>query len=273
VYLPAPPDLMADDPVVARVMAVVDSDGPLRPGERVNVSRFAGLLKADLRDPIWLLVNGVSSILEWAKQPAAWTFILTPDPAHYGDYFEYLGLRRMADLDIAASPIAMFAWDRRRFSVAAFLDLMERRELSGDTGPPPPEMLRPPPLSRPDFDAAVRDALRVLNRTDLLCDSPLLGTALVDPAALDGVAALQAAMLATIGALHGERRGPELCRVLDRTYLRPAPSQEAAAQVLDLPFSTYRRHLAQATERLADALWSVEIGTSRLSPAPEVSRN
>jgi hypothetical protein len=49
-------------------------------------------------------------------------------------------------------------------------------------------------------------------------------------------------------------------RVLDRTFVRPAPTQEAAAEVLGLPFSTYRRHLAAAVDDLVDLLWAVEIG-------------
>ena len=52
--------------------------------------------------------------------------------------------------------------------------------------------------------------------------------------------------------------------MLDRTYVHAAPTQEAAAEVLDLPFSTYRRHLARALERLTDLLWAVEIGEVRL---------
>ena len=39
---------------------------------------------------------------------------------------------------------------------------------------------------------------------------------------------------------------------------------EAAAEVLGLPFSTYRRHLAKALEQLTDVLWAVEIGEVRL---------
>ena len=59
--------------------------------------------------------------------------------------------------------------------------------------------------------------------------------------------------------------GPSpLQRVLDRTFVRAAPTQEAAAEVLDLPFSTYRRHLAKAVEQLTDLLWAVEIGQVRL---------
>jgi hypothetical protein len=46
--------------------------------------------------------------------------------------------------------------------------------------------------------------------------------------------------------------------------VRPAPTQEAAAEVLGLPFSTYRRYLAKAVERLTDVLWAVEIGEVRL---------
>ena len=53
--------------------------------------------------------------------------------------------------------------------------------------------------------------------------------------------------------------------MLNRTYLRAAPTQEAAAEVLGLPFSTYRRHLAKAVEQLTDLLWEIEIGAARPS--------
>ena len=42
---------------------------------------------------------------------------------------------------------------------------------------------------------------------------------------------------------------------MQRTYLQPAPSQEAAAEALGLPFSTYRYHLAGGLARVAEALW------------------
>jgi hypothetical protein len=40
-------------------------------------------------------------------------------------------------------------------------------------------------------------------------------------------------------------RDEKLHRATDRTYLRPAPTQEIAAELLDLPSSTCRRHLTQ----------------------------
>jgi hypothetical protein len=44
-----------------------------------------------------------------------------------------------------------------------------------------------------------------------------------------------------------------------RTYLRPAATQEAAADALGLPFSTYRGHLARGIERVIDWLWQREL--------------
>ena len=52
--------------------------------------------------------------------------------------------------------------------------------------------------------------------------------------------------------------------MLNRTYVRAAPTQETAAEVLGLPVSTYRRHLAKALDELTDLLWAVEIGEIRL---------
>ena len=55
-------------------------------------------------------------------------------------------------------------------------------------------------------------------------------------------------------------RDEKLFRALDQTYLHPAATQEAAAELLDLPFSTYRRHLTSGIQRLTEILWRQEIG-------------
>jgi DNA-directed RNA polymerase specialized sigma24 family protein len=41
--------------------------------------------------------------------------------------------------------------------------------------------------------------------------------------------------------------------------VHPSPNQEAAAEVLGLPFSTYRRHLARGVERIVARLWDQEL--------------
>jgi energy-coupling factor transporter ATP-binding protein EcfA2 len=275
VYLPIEGSLDVDDPVVIAVMDAVNRHGPLRPGERVNINRFSGASGSYQRDPLLLLANGVSSIFEWSRQPAAWTFIVTVDPEHYAPYFAYLGLSPMFSLDYFGMPLAGYGWDRRRFPVPRLFDMIARRELSGESGPPPAEMMRSAPLSRESFDRAVREALREIDRPDRLARSVLLGTGVADASATDPGAALREVLLATIDSLQYERRGAEHRRVLDRTFLRGTPSQEVAAELLGLPFSTYRRHLSHALERVVEMLWSVEIGGHRpadlVPPLPKVS--
>jgi hypothetical protein len=48
-------------------------------------------------------------------------------------------------------------------------------------------------------------------------------------------------------------------RAVDRTFVRPAGTQEKAAEVLDLPFSTYRRHLTRGVDAVIAALWDREL--------------
>lgn len=44
-------------------------------------------------------------------------------------------------------------------------------------------------------------------------------------------------------------------RALHHTYLQPAETQVAAAELLGLPMTTYRRHLATGLARITEILW------------------
>lgn len=173
------------------------------------------------------------------------------------------------EIELGGIRLAAWGWDRRRFGVSAFFEMMTTRELTGEVGPPPPGLMRPAPLSKPDFDAAVRTALRQLTRAGGLSSSALLDSALLPPGTTDPATALGATIRRAIADLGDERGGAEHRRMLERTFLAGAPSQEAAAEVLGLPFSTYRRHLAGATDRLIDVLWGREL----CSHEQEVDRN
>jgi hypothetical protein len=151
--------------------------------------------------------------------------------------------------------------DWRRFPVDAWLDLMNEREHQGGTGPPPDSALRPPPLCRAAFGDAVRSALQNLNRPGPLAGCPLVGSRLGADAG-----EVRASVVAALGRLAGTPKGDQLRAVLNRTFVRAAPNQEAAAEVLGLPFSTYRRHLGRAMEQVTELLWAMEIGT----PGPTV---
>ena len=62
-----------------------------------------------------------------------------------------------------------------------------------------------------------------------------------------------------VDELRADPRDEKLVRALDRTYLRPAPTQEAAAELLGLPFSTYRGHLTRGVERVVEWFWQREL--------------
>jgi len=240
------------DPVVPAVLEAVSRRRALRPGERIGVCRFVGDLAGSQRSPVAVLTASVSASVEWLSRPVGWSVVTPVDEAYWRPFFDYLGFSVLARVPVpGGGEVTAFAWDRARLSLEAFLDMTGRRELTGETGPPPPELLRPAPMGRDAFDAAVRAALRDLSRPDRLAGCPLATTALGPD--------VRQVIVQTLDGLAAEPRGDVLLRVLDRTYLHGAPSQEAAAEVLGLPFSTYRRHLARATERLADLLWAREV--------------
>ncbi|HEU4582496.1 MAG TPA: hypothetical protein VFS67_29765 [Polyangiaceae bacterium] len=46
---------------------------------------------------------------------------------------------------------------------------------------------------------------------------------------------------------------------MKHTYLEPAPTQDIAAEIVGLPFSTFRRRLAAALAQLGGWLWEREL--------------
>ena len=146
----------------------------------------------------------------------------------------------------------------------------KRRILTGDAsrgtepspgtadGAPPgdPAAGGPDALSRGAFESEVREALRSWRRPDLLATNPLTGSRLVAQSAEpDPVAALRAVLQGALDELGQDPRESKSHRALLATYLGGAPTQEAAAERLGLPFSTYRRHLAQGLAVLGSLLW------------------
>ena len=104
--------------------------------------------------------------------------------------------------------------------------------------------------------------MRDLHRPDLLALNPLLRTRLVAThEGASGAGGLAELVQAAAASLAADPRSDKPFRALDRTYLRASRTQEAAAAVLGLPFSTYRRHLRQGLEGVVARLWERELGT------------
>jgi hypothetical protein len=116
-------------------------------------------------------------------------------------------------------------------------------------------------LSQPEFADAVRRALRELHRPGALAANPLLRTRVVRERAGERPASevLSGLLREAVDAQRRDPRGEKPARALECTYLRPAPTQEAAAELLGLPFSTYRGHLTRGLERVVDWLWQREL--------------
>ena len=82
----------------------------------------------------------------------------------------------------------------------------------------------------------------------------------MNAAASERAAVLQALIRETAAVLQASPRDAKLHRAPYHTYLQPAPTQERAAELLDLPFSTYRRHLMAGIAQITDTLWQLEVG-------------
>ena len=256
------------DPVVRAVLDHIAREGPLRPGERVGICRFCAGARKHQRDPYAMLVSNVSHFIELVTRSLAWSVLVVVDPKYFALFVDYLAFVPLVEIEAGGLRHVAYGIDWRRVPVDAWLDLMRERAHSGETGPPPAALLRPPPLDRARFAAAVKTALQTLHRPDQLATNPLLGSALATTTAGPTAEQLRATIDNAVTYLGIQPKGDQLRAVIHRTYLRPAPTQEAAAQVLDLPLSTYRRHLAKALDQLTDLLWTVEIGDLHLPARP-----
>jgi len=113
-----------------------------------------------------------------------------------------------------------------------------------------------------EFEQAVRQALRDLSRPAALGRNPLVRTRLVHSrltATRTGAHVLEALLRDAVDTLTEDPRDDRLLRAVDRTFVRPAATQESAAAMLRVPFSSYRRHLSQGIARIVSWLWEQEL--------------
>lgn len=256
----------AEDPGTAAAWSHVRQTAPARAGETVTQCRF--IVDAEAYQGPSPTLNAVP-ILTLQRQLTtsrlAWDFVALAEPDRWEDYFAAADLPRAvgADFVVDGRRYGLFAHDFRRVPVETMTERWTERALADDAlllpaSAPEPELLV---LSHPDFDAAVRQAVRDLHRPDLLARNPLLRTRLVaSHDGATGAAGLQELLRAAVTTLAGDPRDDKLFRALDWTYLRTSRTQEAAAAALGLPFSTYRRHLRQGLDRVVAWMWQRELG-------------
>jgi hypothetical protein len=238
---------------------------PRRDGEQITISRFTVDRENYQQPSVTMNLAPVLSIQHFLLAPRLRaSFIALDDPDRWQEYFAFYEIPRVAggEFEVEGRRFGLFVRDFRRIPLEPWLRLMFERDLLGEQASGPPEASVPTvTLARADFDAAVRRALRDLRRADLLAANPLTQSRMVLSTSGDRPPAqcLRERIQDAVGRLKEDPREEKLFRVLDRTFVRPAATQEKAAEVLDLPLSTYKRHLKAGVQRVADELWKREL--------------
>ena len=254
------------DPAVVTAWRHLEGHAPLRPGERATLFRFW------MARETYQAVSAMQSLIfgnvvqHYLSTPGlAFTFFPTSDPEFWAPAFAYTDLKRLpeADFEVGGRRYGMYGYDWRVTPPMAWMDLLAERETAAEPLAVSPPAITPlVVLGEADFAKAVRDALRNFHRPEELRTNPLFRSRMVvERAGTDaGIGALRDLLQEAAESLQSSPREAKGYRALHRTYLDPAPSQERAAELLSLPFSTYRRHLKGGITRVVEILWQKEIG-------------
>jgi hypothetical protein len=253
------------DPGTETAWAYAHRCSPPGPGEVITQTRFVVDREAYQGPSPTINAITVMTLQRYLSKPRlAWDFLTLHEPEPWDEFFALADFPRAtgADFVVGGQRYGLYGHDFRRVPVDALMELWTERALAQDVTLRPAARHDVLVLSQAAFTGAVRQALRDLHRPELLARNPLVRTRLArdyagaeeaDAAALDGL------LRAAVDALRQHPRDDKLLRAVERTYLHPAPTQEAAAEVLRLPFSTYRRHLSQGVDRIVAWLWDHEI--------------
>ncbi|MBI4493773.1 MAG: AAA family ATPase [Chloroflexi bacterium] len=258
------------DPAARAARQYLARHAPLRPHETATLFRFWMARSTYQAVSPCQSVIFVNMVRHYLTTPGlAFTFLPCADPDFFAPVFAYADLARLpeADFEVGGRRHGVYGHDWRVIPPLAWLALLAERETAASPqAASAPQTAEPMlVLSQSDFAAAVRDALRDFCQADALRANPLLRSRLVleragaSGGAAERVAALQAVVKDAVESLQASPREAKWYRALHHTYLRPAPTQEAAAELLDLPFSTFRRHLTAGITRVAELLWQREL--------------
>lgn len=259
---------LAVDPGARAMWRCVHEIAPPRPGERVFAART--LIDRDLYQAPSPTLNVVTVVdtYEWiAGTRPSWELIgAWADARAAAPLMSYIDFHRLpaGDYEVGGRRYATFGHDWRRVDADAWLALVGARELADGFDPVAAAAARRPQiaLAHGEFVAAVHALLRDLHRDEALATSPLLRSRVAREAAGGSEptpAVLRELVERAVATLRIDPRDARSERAVTRTYLRPAGTQERAAEALGMPFSTYRRHLRRGVERVADWLWHGEL--------------
>lgn len=264
---PSPEDI-ATDPAIQSAVEYIARHGPLRQDEEILYARF------------WMTTEGfqgvspafnlaaINTTIDLITHPKlAWNFIPLFDPDFIEPHFTAVHFWRSPEADFVTDGhrFGVFTHDWRVEPAMDWLNI--KANLAADpnlTTQQPTTFSHAPSLlvlSRPEFADAVRKALRDYTHTNELAANSLMQSRLVADIARQGASpeALRALILEAVASLAANPKEIKFHRAIWHTCIEPAPTQERAAELLGLPFNTYRYHLANGIERITDWLWQREL--------------
>ncbi|MEP7356353.1 MAG: AAA family ATPase [Anaerolineales bacterium] len=269
----APAALVQADPGAAAAWRYLQARTPLRAGEVATLFRFW------MAQDTYQAVSPVQSLIfvhmvrHYLTTPGlAFTFLPSAEPEFWAPMFAYADLMRLpeCDFEVGGRRYGVYGHDWRAMPPMAWLALLAERETAAAPAAGAPARVSEPllVLSQDEFNQAVRDALRDFARPDLLRANPLLRSRMIaeragaQAAPAERVTCLQTLLKDAGEALQASPREAKLYRAVQHTYFQPLATQEQVAELLDLPFSTFRRHLKAGMTRVAETLWDREIGAA-----------
>ena len=263
-------DELKADPVASNAWSFLRAQAPLRPGEKATFFRF--WMDADRYHNISRVQSRifVSMVRHYlTTHNLAYSFLPITKPLFWKILFNYADLHRIKQLNFKVNQrsFGVYGHDWRSRPPAAWLDLLASREIWGiSQSKEEPEYRQVIVLSEETFTSAVRDALKNFTRPGSLKTNPLIDSKIVADKAeqvadLDErVVVLTNLLREAIHQLGNDPKQEKAYRAIDRTYVRPAGSQEQVSEMLGVPYSTFRRHLTHGVSEIAELLWQREIG-------------
>jgi len=252
---------LSEDPVVAAAWSRSQSLAPLRTGERLNLVRFLVDPRFRLRpSDVTLLMQARVAIQTIREDHIAWSIIVCPESDYWPARLERTHPRDPGPpIDVDGHAYTLFSIYCGSQDVTAWSDEVDDELLARQPRSAPVGKDRFITFNRAEFDQEVRRTLRAWRRPDRFADSALRHSRVVaETGCEDAVTGVRQAFAAALETLGRDPRQVKYHRVLVATYLNGAPTQEAAAERLNLPSSTYRRHLSRGLDELCTLLWKAE---------------